>query len=275
MNASPTVADRRRGLRELLVELDSEHARWNGVSGRAAVATIVRVCRAEAPNWLRRAGHLGDVGVGPAWEALAGWLKSDRSVDPMAILRRTVQRVYAAEAAAVELGAGDPVRRPKLLVQQVREAHAPRRADVDLSLRAAADQVSWSGPVDRPAWLQVTAALLVASGWRHPQPAGECLAAMAAETSCSGRRSASALARRATGVPAATWSALALLAAGSGPGCAPERAWPGVPAIYAVGGAEAVRESTEVRRIIKGAVEGRAVRSGRAWLAGRVSAVAS
>ncbi|WP_029136907.1 hypothetical protein [Nakamurella lactea] len=254
-------------MRELFAKLDLDPAGWNGAAGREAVAIITRLCRAEAGNWVRRAGHLGDVGVGPAWEAMDAWRRTDRSVDPMAILRRTIQRVYAAEAGAVELGAGDPVRRPKEIVRAVREPHALRRADVDLSLRPVADDSeSLAGPEDRPAWLQVTAALLVAAGWQWPQPAGECLAAMAAETSQSGRRSATTLARRATGVPPATWSALALLAAGSGPGCAPERMWPGVPAIHRIGGAEAVRENLEVRRIVRGAVAGRPVRSGRAWL---------
>ncbi|MDQ2738145.1 MAG: hypothetical protein M3Y35_05920, partial [Actinomycetota bacterium] len=210
---------------------------------------------------------LGDVGVGPAWQAMDRWLDSDRSVDPVAILRRTIQRVYAAEAGAVELGMGDPISRPRQIVQQVRQPHALRRAAVDLSLRPMDDQDSGSGLEDRPAWMQVTAALLVGGGWSWPQPAGECLAAMAEETSRSGRRSATTLARRATGVPPSTWSALALLAAGSGPGCAPDRAWPGVPAIHRVGGAAAVRENREVQRIIRGAIDGKPVRSGRAWLA--------
>lgn len=243
---------------------------WDSGPGHRVVEIIQRACSSAAAQWVRRAGHLGDVGVGPAWVALAEWLRSDRHVDPGAVLRRTLQRVYAAEAAAVELGAGDPIERPREIVKMVREPHAPRRSAVDLSLRSVSvDDEMAAGPEDRPAWLHVAAALLVAAGWVWPQPAGECLAAMASETARAGRRSATSLARRGTGVPPATWSALALLAAGSGPGCATERVWPGVPAIHSIGGALAVRESSEVARIIRAAVAGRPVRSGRAWLAHR------
>jgi hypothetical protein len=260
------AADRRRlgQLRQLLVDVDVDG--WDSSSGREVLRLIRRECVAESCRWINRAGHLGEVGVAPVWVALAVWMSGHRRADPVGVLRVTARRVYAAEAAGVELCMGDPVNRPRPLVQAATGGRGPRRTDVDLDLHLAADA---DRPVDvqsSPAWLQVTAEVLRRLGWAWPQSPSDCLAAVAAELPTTGRRAAPAMARHETGVPPATWSALALLAGGSGPGCAEERVWPGVPRIHDVGGAEAVRRSAEVRRIGRAAVAGRPVRSGRAWL---------
>ena len=215
---------------------------------------------------VNRAGNLGEVGVAPVWVALAQWMSGDRRADPIGVLRVTARRVYAAEAAGVELGLGDPVNRPRSLVHAATQGRGPRRAEVDLALCPAADLGGAGSEPFEPAWLLVTAEMLGSTGWAWPQSPANCLAAVAAELPATGRRAAPAMARQETGVPGATWSALALLAGGSGPGCAAERAWPGVPRIHDLGGAEAVRQSAEVRRIVIAAVAGRPVRSGRAWL---------
>ena len=66
-----------------------------------------------------------------------------------------------------------------------------------------------------------------------------------------------------TGVPAATWSALDLLTFGSGPGCAPESRTPGVSVQIDLLGAAGIRSNPKLMRIVKAAVEGRPVRTGR------------
>gem|GEM_PF-1561946 len=261
----PARHGRLGGLRELLAGVDADG--WNSLSGREVVRLIRRHCATESTRWINRAGNLGEVGVAPVWVALAEWMAGDRRADPGAVLRVTARRVYAAEAAGVELGMGDPVNRPRPLVRAATEGQGPRRSDFDLALCRATDADFEGRPQLWPAWMLVTAELLKELGWAWPQSPADCLAAVAAELPATGRRAAPAMARQETGVPPATWSALALLAGGSGPGCAADRAWPGVPTIHDLGGAEAVRLSAEVRRVAKSAVAGRAVRSGRAWRA--------
>ena len=251
-------------LRELLADVVADG--WNSSSGLEVLRLIRRECVAESSRWVNRAGSLGEIGVAPVWVALAEWMSGERRADPIGVLRVTARRVYAAEAAGVELGLGDPVNRPRPLVRAATDGRGPRRTDVDLAMCLASDMDEDESEPFEPAWLLVTAQMLMSTGWAWPQSPTNCLAAVAAELPATGRRAAPAMARQETGVPGATWSALALLAGGSGPGCATERAWPGVPSIHDLGGAEAVRRSAEVRRIVLAAVAGRAVRSGRAWL---------
>ena len=261
----PVRGGRLGRLKELLAGVDDDG--WNSPAGQEVVRLVRRQCVAESIRWTNRAGSLGEVGVAPVWVALAEWMAGDRRADPVGVLRVTARRVYAAEAAGVELGMGDPVNRPRLLVRAATGGQGPRRSDFDLALCRATDTDSERRPQLWPAWMLVTAELLKELGWAWPQSPADCLAAVAAELPATGRRAAPAMARQETGVPPATWSALALLAGGSGPGCAADRAWPGVPTIHDLGGAEAVRLSAEVRRVAKAAVAGRAVRSGRAWRA--------
>ena len=266
VNDSGRAASGRRlnRLRDLLADVDADG--WNSSSGREVLRLIRRECVAESSRWISRAGNLGESGVAAVWVALDQWMSGERRADPIGVLRVTARRVYAAEAAGVELGMGDPVNRPRPLVRAATDGRGPRRTDVDLALCLVRDERLDEGAPVWPAWLLVTAEILSRVGWVWPQSPADCLAAVAAELPATGRRAAPAMARHETGVPAATWSALALLAGGSGPGCAVERAWPGVPTIHDVGCAEAVRQSAEVRRIADAAVAGHAVRSGRAWL---------
>ncbi|HEY7811646.1 MAG TPA: hypothetical protein VIC62_00320 [Nakamurella sp.] len=71
------------------------------------------------------------------------------------------------------------------------------------------------------------------------------------------------MAAHETGVPAATWSALELLTLGSGPGCRPEARTTGVAMRIDTFGLAGVRGSSELMRIVRAAVEGRPVRTGR------------
>ena len=103
----PGDRDRRGGLRRLLAEVDADG--WDSWSGREVVRLVRRRCVAESIRWTNRAGSLGEVGVAPVWVALAEWMAGDRRADPVGVLRVTARRVYAAEAAGVELGMGDPV----------------------------------------------------------------------------------------------------------------------------------------------------------------------
>ncbi len=93
--------------------------------------------------------------------------------------------------------------------------------------------------------------------------------ASAAGVARSGRRCRSALAAHDTGVPAATWSALDLLTFGSGPGCQPESRTPGVSVQIDLLGAAGIRSNPALMRIVKAAVDGHPVRTGRRANEGR------
>ena len=252
-------------LRQLLDDLEQDRHGWNGQAGRAAIDLIRLECTAESRLWTWTAGSLAEVGVAPVWQALDEWRRSDRSVEPMAVLRRTARRAYSAEAAAVQLGVGDPVNRRRALCNAISElgSAAGRRADIDMTT-ILADELAEEQ--DHPTWMVALAVMLRQAGWAWPQPAGQCLAATVMETRHSRRQTAWAPGQMQTGVPKQTWSALALLVAGSGPGCALEHRWPGAPAIYDAGGVAAIRESAEIRRVVDLAVAGRPARSGRRTL---------
>src|SRR6478736_3540761 len=77
------------------------------------------------------------------------------------------------------------------------------------------------------------------------------------------RRCRSAMTAHRTGVPAATWSALDLLTLGSGPCCRPEARAIGMSMQFDDLGAVGVRSNRELMRVVRAAVEGRAIRTGR------------
>lgn len=275
---------RSRRLSELLDAIDVDG--WDSASGRECLEVIQQVCRQEATRWTGTAGRLEDEGVAPTWEAVERWRCARTVHDPMAVLRTAARRAYVAEAASVQLGTGDPVHDRRKLSKSLRDATCRSggartfRSDVDLSLRAGHD-VDLSPGTGRddldhhrpPAWMVVTAAVLVEAGWSWPQAPGQCLRAVVMDAERTGRREAVPVEWERTGVPRATWSALGLLACGSGPGCAPESRWPGTREIHREGGARAVRESVEVRRVATAAVAGRPVRSGRVAVRGTRTAL--
>ena len=71
------------------------------------------------------------------------------------------------------------------------------------------------------------------------------------------------MAAHRTGVPDATWSALDLLTVGSGPGCRPESKVTGAAVQIELFGAKGIRSNPELMRVIRAAVQGRPVRTGR------------
>ncbi|HET9648839.1 MAG TPA: hypothetical protein VFP34_11465, partial [Microlunatus sp.] len=105
--------------------------------------------------------------------------------------------------------------------------------------------------------------VLAMEGWAWPVPPLNAVVASAAAAASTSRRCRSTMAAHRTGVPAATWSALDLLTLGSGPGCRPEaRATGAAMQIDALGPA-GVRANPELMRVVRAAVEGRVVRTGR------------
>lgn len=266
---SDSVGQAGESLRALLETVDS--VGWNGPAGRAVLELLRRESRREAARWVRQAGSLDEAAVAAGWETADEWLRSDRSQDPIGWVRRTVRRVMEAEAGAVQTGMGDPVQRRKLVkaladmraVDPSRTMIRSMRAELDESLTASLDAGEPSVPADQPAWLPVIARMLQRAGWAWPQSALTCLQAVWMATASGRKRSASAFTLPATGVPAETWSALALLVAGSGPGCKAAHRWPGARGVHKGGKSQAICESPEVRRIVRHAVAGSAVRSSR------------
>jgi hypothetical protein len=114
-----------------------------------------------------------------------------------------------------------------------------------------------------PAWMRTLATLLAMEGWAWPVPPLHAVMASAAGAASTSRRSRSAMAAHETGVPSATWSALELLTLGSGPGCRPEARSTGAAVQIDLAGPAGVRRNRDLMRAIRGAVQGRPVRTGR------------
>jgi hypothetical protein len=87
---------------------------------------VRRRCVAESIRWTNRGGNLGEVGIAPVWVALAEWMAGNRRADPVGVLRVTARRVYAPEAAGVELGMGG-VNRPRPLVRAATQGQGAAR----------------------------------------------------------------------------------------------------------------------------------------------------
>lgn len=256
-------------LRALLERLDQEG--WTGSAGRGILEILRRESIREAAKWESAAGTLGEVAVAAGWEAIESWRASDRTRAPISFVRQEVSRVMRAETAAAQLGTGDPVQRRRLVqtMADLRQQDPSRtvvrsmRAEFDESVYALQDEPTAQVAMETPPWLRVVARLLERQGWTWPQAPLSCLELVWVATEEGRKRSASALDFTFTGVPTQTWSALALLVAGSGPGCRLENRWYGAGRLFEVGGARAVCGSTEVRRIVRHAVAGTAVRSSR------------
>ena len=232
---------------------------WNSPAGRSAIEIMRRACRQEARHWTRTAGWLTDEGLATVWEQMHRLVQTGRFDDASGLLRVVVKRAYAGEAAAAQTGIGSPTTRG--LIGAIRRAEAaPIEEYGSDDLLGAPDQ---EPELVAPPWMRTLAAVLAVEGWQWPVPPLHAVMASAADVAKSGRRSRSAMASHDTGVPAATWSALDLLTFGSGPGCAPESRTPGVSVQIDLLGAAGIRSNPKLMRIIKAAVEGRPVRTGR------------
>lgn len=254
-------------LRDLLTEIGRDPKAWRGRAGQKVGRIIAAEAHAMAPRWQHAGGTIDGLAVGAAWEEVMRdreRLATDHVASPLAAVRCAVARAYAAEVGAIQTGMGDPVRK-RAVVRTIVSHHkdAGRLGTVELDPGRLTGATAEPGDRLVAPWAAPLAALLNLSGWAWPAPAGSCLLAVEADVARTRRREAPGAALAATGVPAATWSALALLVAGSGPGCAVENRWPGAKALFAAGGSRALRASAEVQRIVDAAVAGAAVRSGR------------
>src|SRR6478735_3265832 len=232
---------------------------WGGEAGRRAVGIMRSACRREAMHWIRTAGWLTDEGLSDVWEQMDRLVRAGRFADAPGLLRVAVRRAYAAEAAAAQTGMGSASSRGLI--------GAVRRADLHAvgQLADASPDVE-SGGMEEPAappWMRTLAAVLAMEGWAWPVPPLHAVMASAAGAASTSRRCRSAMAAHETGVPAATWSALDLLTVGSGPGCRPESRTTGSAVQIDTFGPRGIRTNPELMRIVRAAVDGRPVRTGR------------
>lgn len=230
---------------------------WGGDAGRRAIGIMRSACRREATHWTRRAGWLTDEGLSDVWEQMDRLVRSGRFTDAPGLLRIAVRRAYAAEAAAAQTCMGSASTRGLIGAVRSADVHAVSALDSD------SHSVEESERPAAPAWMRTLAAVLAVEGWAWPVPPLHAVMASAAGAASTSRRCRSAMTTHRTGVPAATWSALDLLTLGSGPGCRPEARALGVSMQFDVLGASGVRSNRELMRVVRAAVEGRVVRTGR------------
>jgi hypothetical protein len=230
---------------------------WGGDAGRRAIGIMRSACRREATHWTRRAGWLTDEGLSDVWEQMDRLVLAGRFADAPGLLRVAVRRAYAAEAAAAQTCMGSASTRGLIGAVRSADVHAVSALVGDSRAVEVSDR-----PV-APAWMRTLAALLAVEGWAFPVPPLHAVMASAAGAASSSRRCRSAMTAHETGVPAATWSALDLLTLGSGPGCRPEARAIGMSMQFDALGAAGVRSNRELMRVVRAAVEGRAVRTGR------------
>jgi len=232
---------------------------WGGDAGRRAVGIMRSACRREAMHWIRTAGWLTDEGLSDVWEQMDRLVRAGRFADAPGLLRVAVRRAYAAEAAAAQTCMGSASTRG--LIGAIRNADVPAVSALDEDSQVVT--AGESGRSAAPPWMRTLAAVLAMEGWTWPVPPLNAVMAAAAGAASTSRRCRSAMAAHRTGVPAATWSALDLLTLGSGPGCRPEARTIGVSMQFDVLGAAGVRSNRELMRVVRAAVEGRVVRTGR------------
>ena len=231
---------------------------WNSDAGRRAIGIMQSACRREASHWTRSAGWLTDEGLATVWEQIDRLVRTGRLADAPGLLRVAVRRAYAAEAAAAQTGMGSASTRGLV--------GAVRNADVGTVGELADDAAHLESDAGRPAapsWMRTLAAVLAREGWSWPVPPLHAVMASAAGAASSSRRCRSAMAAHRTGVPAATWSALDLLTVGSGPGCRPDSRTTGSAVQIDTFGPKGIRTNPELMRIVRAAVQGRPVRTGR------------
>lgn len=250
----------RRAERSRLGELLAEVALqgWGSEAGRAAIGIMQAACRREAAEWTRKAGWLTDEGLSVVWEQMDRLVRAGRFADAPGLLRIAARRAYAAEAAAAQTGVGSTTSRG--LIGAVRRAEVgPVGEYADAAITTTAEEDSEL----TPQWMRTLAIALAMEGWAWPVLPLDAVMASAAGAASTSRRCRSAMAAHQTGVPAATWSALDLLTLGSGPGCRPEARTTGVAMQIDTFGLAGIRGNLEVMRIVRAAVGGRPVRTGR------------
>jgi hypothetical protein len=233
---------------------------WGSDAGRQAVGIMQSACRREAAQWTRRAGWLTDEGLAVVWEQIDRLVRMGRFADAPGLLKIAVRRAYAAEAAAAQTCMGSASTRG--LIGAVRDAVVGPVGEL------AEDAVAGGpdpdvGRTSAPTWMRTLATVLAMEGWSWPVPPLHAVMASAAGAASSSRRCRSAMAAHQTGVPVATWSALDLLTLGSGPGCRPESRTTGSAVQIDMFGPAGIRSNPELMRIVRAAVEGRSVRTGR------------
>jgi hypothetical protein len=233
---------------------------WGSDAGRQAIGIMRSACRREAAQWTRKAGWLTDEGLAVVWEQLDRLVRTGRFADAPGLLRIAVRRAYAAEAAAAQTGMGSASTRG--LIGAIRNADIGAVGELVEDAVADADDHE-PVPMAAPAWMRTLAIVLACEGWSWPVPPLHAVMASAAGAASSSRRCRSTMAAHQTGVPVATWSALDLLTVGSGPGCRPEFKVTGSAVQIDLFGAAGIRSNPELMRIIRAAVEGRPVRTGR------------
>jgi hypothetical protein len=248
---------RRSRLVELLTQVADQG--WGSDAGRQAIGIMRVACRREAAEWTRTAGWLTDEGLSVVWEQMDRLVRTGRFADAPGLLRIAARRAYAAEAAAAQTGVGSTTSRG-LIGAVRRDVVGPVGQYADEAAAIAAEAES---EMTVPLWMRTLAIVLAMEGWAWPVLPLDAVVASAAGAASTSRRCRSAIASHETGVPAATWSALDLLTLGSGPGCRPEARTTGVAMQIDTFGLAGIRGNPEVMRIVRAAVGGRPVRTGR------------
>lgn len=241
----------------LLREVDEQG--WDSAAGRTVVAHLRRVCRGEASRWTYSAGWFSDEGLADVWEAVNRLLDKGQLEVAPAVMRRVAQRSYAGEAAAAQTGVGTPKTRGLVRIARTQRSNSLTTTEALESLPAVEPTFETATPV----WMRVLAVMLLRDGWSYPVAALDAVVASAAVVALNGRRRQSPLAGHDTGVPAAAWSGLALLVAGSGPGCSSDNRQVGAADIFARVGAAGLRMDAETRRLVRGVVAGKSLRTSR------------
>ena len=252
-----TERSQRSRLGELLAQVAVQG--WGSDAGRQAIGIMQAACRREAAEWTRTAGWLTDEGLSVVWEQMDRLVRAGRFADAPGLLRIAARRAYAAEAAAAQTGVGSTTSRGLIgAVRRDEVGPVGEYADEAMTTTAQAED-----ELTAPPWMRTLAIVLAMEGWAWPVLPLDAVMASAAGAASTSRRCRSAMAAHETGVPAATWSALDLLTLGSGPGCRPEARSTGVAMQIDTFGLPGVRDSLEVMRIVRAAVGGRPVRTGR------------
>lgn len=233
---------------------------WASDPGHQAIGIMQSACRREAAQWTRTAGWLTDEGLALVWEQFDRLVRAGRFADAPGLLRIAVRRAYAAEAAAAQTCMGSASTRG--LISAVRDSDVGAVSElVEETVTEAGDHEL--STMAAPGWMRTLATMLAQEGWSWPVPPLQAVMASAAGAAISSRRSRSRMAAHHTGVPDATWSALDLLTVGSGPGCRPESKVTGAAVQIELFGAKGIRSNPELMRVIRAAVQGRPVRTGR------------
>ena len=233
---------------------------WGSDSGHQAIGIMQLACRREAAQWTRKAGWLTDEGLAVVWEQIDRLVRAGRFADAPGLLRIAVRRAYAAEAAAAQTCMGSASTRG--LIGAVRDSDIGAVSELVGDAGAGVDDHE-PATLAAPGWMRTLAAMLAREGWSWPVPPLRAVMASAAGAAISSRRARSRMAVHQTGVPDATWSALDLLTVGSGPGCRPESKVTGAAVQIELFGAKGIRSNPELMRVIRAAVQGRPVRTGR------------